>query len=194
MRLTDSDLLRDLDKPEFAAVRAAFVPRHFPKGRQVYAPREARNSLFIVAQGRARVYLSYKDKEFTMAILDVGDVYTTHTRASVEALDDLTILTAELAAVRRFLADMPALTSSMVKVLGDLLSHAFSVIDGLAFLGKVKALRPQTDVIVVTGFATMETARESFRKGVYDFVAKPFKLTKILDAVRRIEKERGLVP
>jgi DNA-binding NtrC family response regulator len=67
-------------------------------------------------------------------------------------------------------------------------------LDGLAFLGKVKALRPQTDVIVVTGFATMETARESFRKGVYDFVAKPFKLTKILDAVRRIEKERGLVP
>ncbi|HML52961.1 MAG TPA: Crp/Fnr family transcriptional regulator [Solidesulfovibrio magneticus] len=140
MRLTDSDLLRDLDKPEFAAVRAAFVPRHFPKGRQVYAPREARNSLFIVAQGRARVYLSYKDKEFTMAILDVGDVYTTHTRASVEALDDLTILVAELAAVRRFLADMPALTSSMVKVLGDLLSHAFSVIDGLAFLDVRKRL------------------------------------------------------
>ena len=67
-------------------------------------------------------------------------------------------------------------------------------LDGLAFLGKVKSLYPDTDVIVITGFATMETARESFRKGVYDFVAKPFKLTKILDAVRRIEKERGLVP
>jgi DNA-binding NtrC family response regulator len=29
---------------------------------------------------------------------------------------------------------------------------------------------------------------------VFDFVAKPFKLPAILDAVRRIEKERGLVP
>ncbi|OLN27616.1 response regulator receiver protein [Desulfovibrio sp. DV] len=67
-------------------------------------------------------------------------------------------------------------------------------LDGLAFLGKVKALYPDTDVIVITGFATLETARESFRKGVFDFVAKPFKLTKILDGVRRIEKERGLVP
>ncbi|MCL2330649.1 MAG: response regulator [Phycisphaerae bacterium] len=66
-------------------------------------------------------------------------------------------------------------------------------LDGLAFLSKVKAMYPNTDVIVITGFATMETARESFHKGVFDFVAKPFKLADILDAVRRIEKERGLV-
>ncbi|GAB6038759.1 hypothetical protein JCM15519_33180 [Fundidesulfovibrio butyratiphilus] len=65
-------------------------------------------------------------------------------------------------------------------------------LDGLAFLGKVKELHPDTDVIVITGFATMETARESFRKGVFDFVAKPFKLADILDCVRRVEKERGL--
>lgn len=65
-------------------------------------------------------------------------------------------------------------------------------LDGLAFLGKVKALHPETGVIVITGFATMETARESFRKGVFDFVAKPFKLAEILDGVKRIEKEKGL--
>jgi len=65
-------------------------------------------------------------------------------------------------------------------------------LDGLAFLGKVKALHPDTGVIVITGFATMETARESFRKGVFDFVAKPFKLAEILDGVKRIEKEKGL--
>jgi len=67
-------------------------------------------------------------------------------------------------------------------------------LDGMAFLGKVKALHPDTDVIVITGFATLETSRESFRKGVFDFVAKPFKLAEILDVVRRIEKERGLTP
>jgi len=133
MRLTDADLLAELDKPEFAAARGAFVSRRYAKGRQVFSPREAQNSLFIVAKGRARVYLAYKDKEFTMAILDVGDVYTTHTRAHVEALDDLELLEADVAAVRRFFTSMPALTTAMVKVLGDLLSHAFSVIDGLAF-------------------------------------------------------------
>jgi DNA-binding NtrC family response regulator len=67
-------------------------------------------------------------------------------------------------------------------------------LDGLAFLGKVKELYRDTDVIVITGFATLETSRESFRKGVFDFVAKPFKLAEILDVVRRVEKERGLAP
>jgi len=65
-------------------------------------------------------------------------------------------------------------------------------LDGFTFLSKVKALHPDTDVIVITGFATMETTRESFHKGVFDFVAKPFKLGDILDGVKRIEKERGL--
>ncbi|MCL2790251.1 MAG: response regulator [Desulfobulbus sp.] len=62
--------------------------------------------------------------------------------------------------------------------------------DGLTFLSKVKALYPDTDVIVITGFATTEVARESFQKGVFDFVTKPFKLADILDCVRRIEKKQ----
>ena len=65
-------------------------------------------------------------------------------------------------------------------------------LDGIQLLEKVKALHPDTEVVVITGFATMETARESFRKGVFDFVAKPFKLADILDSVRRVEKEKGL--
>lgn len=62
--------------------------------------------------------------------------------------------------------------------------------DGMRFLTRVKEIWPDTDVIVITGFATSETAKESFRKGAFDFVAKPFKLTDILDTVRRLE-ERG---
>jgi len=65
-------------------------------------------------------------------------------------------------------------------------------LDGLAFASKVKTLYPDTDVIIITGFATMEVARESFHKGVFDFVAKPFKLADILECVRRIEKKRGV--
>jgi DNA-binding NtrC family response regulator len=67
-------------------------------------------------------------------------------------------------------------------------------LDGLGFLHLVKDRHPDTDVVIITGFATMETARESFRRGVFDFVAKPFKLAEMLDVVRRIEKERGLKP
>jgi DNA-binding NtrC family response regulator len=58
-------------------------------------------------------------------------------------------------------------------------------IDGMRFLEEVKKRRPETEVIVITGFATMETAKQSFQKGVFDFIAKPFKLSEIQDVVTR---------
>lgn len=65
-------------------------------------------------------------------------------------------------------------------------------IDGMEFLTQVKKIRPETEVIVITGFATMDTAKESFRQGVLDFLAKPFKICEMHDAiaraVERIEK------
>ncbi|MBW1975402.1 MAG: response regulator [Deltaproteobacteria bacterium] len=62
-------------------------------------------------------------------------------------------------------------------------------IDGMTFLTRVKEKSPSTQVIVITGFATMETAKQSFQKGVFDFVAKPFKLSEIHEIVRRAEKK-----
>jgi DNA-binding NtrC family response regulator len=58
-------------------------------------------------------------------------------------------------------------------------------IDGLEFLNEIKKMRPETEAIVITGFATMETAKESFQQGVLDFLAKPFRLSEIQDAVSR---------
>ncbi|RLB43624.1 MAG: response regulator [Deltaproteobacteria bacterium] len=62
-------------------------------------------------------------------------------------------------------------------------------LDGMAFLTEVKKRSPTTEVIVITGFATMETAKESFQRGVFDFLAKPFKLGEIQDAVERAERK-----
>ncbi|SHJ05181.1 response regulator [Halodesulfovibrio aestuarii] len=61
--------------------------------------------------------------------------------------------------------------------------------DGMQVLSAAKAVAPETRVIIITGFATLETAKESYRKGAFDFVAKPFKLGDILDCVRKIEQE-----
>ncbi|WP_027185059.1 response regulator [Desulfovibrio inopinatus] len=60
-------------------------------------------------------------------------------------------------------------------------------VDGMQFLSEVKERSPATEVIVITGFATMETAKESLRKGVFDFLAKPFKLGEIQDVIAKAE-------
>ncbi len=60
-------------------------------------------------------------------------------------------------------------------------------VDGMQFLTEVKEKFPQTEVIVITGFATMATAKESFNKGVFDFLAKPFKLGEIAEVIAKAE-------
>jgi DNA-binding NtrC family response regulator len=62
-------------------------------------------------------------------------------------------------------------------------------LDGMQFLTGVKERSPSTEVIVITGFATMDTAKESFQKGVFDFLAKPFKMGEILESVKKAEKK-----
>ncbi|MCG6895271.1 MAG: response regulator [Desulfobacteraceae bacterium] len=63
-------------------------------------------------------------------------------------------------------------------------------IDGLQFVDAVKAKSPETEVIVITGFATMETAKDSFKLGIFDFVAKPFKISDIRVVVEKAEQKR----
>lgn len=62
-------------------------------------------------------------------------------------------------------------------------------LDGMQFLTEVKMRSPLTEVIVITGFATMETAKESFQKGVFDFLAKPFKIGEISEVIKKAEQK-----
>jgi ATP-dependent Lon protease len=58
-------------------------------------------------------------------------------------------------------------------------------IDGIKLLELVRVRRPETRVIMVTGFATVPSAIEAVQKGAFHYIAKPFKLDEVRDAVRR---------
>jgi len=55
--------------------------------------------------------------------------------------------------------------------------------DGMEVLEAVRKLRPDTKVILITGYATVEVAREAMAKGAFDFIAKPFKPQELRDVV-----------
>jgi DNA-binding NtrC family response regulator len=61
-------------------------------------------------------------------------------------------------------------------------------VDGMGFLEKVKEHCPNSQVIIITGYATIETARESFVRGAYDFIAKPFRISEIREAVKKARR------
>lgn len=55
--------------------------------------------------------------------------------------------------------------------------------DGLSLIREAHKVRPTLIPIVMTGFATLETARAAVKEGVYDYVLKPFSLSEIKLAV-----------
>jgi DNA-binding NtrC family response regulator len=58
--------------------------------------------------------------------------------------------------------------------------------DGLDILHFVKQQSPATQVVIITGFATVDSAREAMKSGAADFIAKPFKIRQLRDLILRI--------
>ena len=66
-------------------------------------------------------------------------------------------------------------------------------LDGLEVLRAVHAASPDTAVIVLTAFGTMDTAIEAIQAGAYDYLSKPFKLQAVRLIIQRaLERKRLL--
>src|SRR5438309_7593728 len=87
--------------------------------------------------------------------------------------------------------------------LSRLLAEPFDVVltdlkmaplDGLAVLRGALEIAPSTQVIVMTGYGTVESAVAAMQQGAYDYVAKPFQENELLMRVQRaLEKRRLLI-
>ena len=62
-------------------------------------------------------------------------------------------------------------------------------IDGIEVLEHVLARSEKTKVIIITGYATVEVAREALAKGAFDFIAKPFKPNDLRVVIEKAAKE-----
>ena len=61
--------------------------------------------------------------------------------------------------------------------------------DGIEVLRLAKQLRPDIKPIVITGFATRETAEKAMRSGAVEFIAKPFKLSQLKDLLTALSRD-----
>ncbi len=65
-------------------------------------------------------------------------------------------------------------------------------INGLELLEKIKELKPDITVVILTGHGTIELAVEAIKKGAADLIEKPFQVDKILIDVENLLKMRQL--
>jgi DNA-binding NtrC family response regulator len=109
--------------------------------------------------------------------------------ASIEKIfqrDGLRVLTADGAKAALELVR----THKVQVVLTDLMMPGVSGID---LLRALKQLSPDTEVVMMTAYGTVETAVQAMREGAYDFVEKPLKRMTIIKSVRKAAERQSLV-
>ena len=65
--------------------------------------------------------------------------------------------------------------------------------DGVTLLQEIKKLKPDTEIIMLTGVVDMETAINSIRLGATDYLTKPFNLAEVRVTVERALEKRRLI-
>jgi len=106
--------------------------------------------------------------------------------------------------VREYLAEVGyqvEVVDNGVKALEIIKDKAFEIvftdikmpdIDGLELLSAIKEYRPETEVIIVTGHGSMESAIKAMKYGSYDYLQKPFKLNVLKIIIDRIVEGKKL--
>jgi len=64
--------------------------------------------------------------------------------------------------------------------------------DGIAVLERIKEITPETIVIMITAFASTDTAVRAMKKGAYDYITKPFKIDEIKLIIRNALEKKAL--
>jgi DNA-binding NtrC family response regulator len=64
-------------------------------------------------------------------------------------------------------------------------------VDGMDIFLSTKERWPDTEVIIITGFATVDITRKALQAGARDVIAKPFKIRELKELIDRIAAEGG---
>jgi two-component system, NtrC family, response regulator HydG len=121
----------------------------------------------------ARVLVVDNDREMLKLLQQHLEAEGFHVRAVATGADAITLLKHE----------------DFDLVLTDLVMDE---VDGLAVLAEAQRLHPGIRVVLMTAFASVETAVSAIRQGAYDYLSKPFKLPEVTLVLRRATEDQRL--
>lgn len=65
-------------------------------------------------------------------------------------------------------------------------------IDGMDVLKRIRKISPQTYVIIMTAYGTIDSAVKAIRNGAFDYITKPFKSEEILIVLEKVLEDKNL--
>jgi DNA-binding response OmpR family regulator len=75
-------------------------------------------------------------------------------------------------------------------VLSDLI---MPVMGGMELLRNIKQIKPDTSIIFITGFGTIENAVEAIKVGASDYITKPFKIDEVESKIKKVLAEKEFI-
>ena len=127
------NLLDELRSNESDQLCADFSKTTYSKWQLIYIPGHSRHLVIIIKQAQVEICLAMENKEFSPAILGPWELYATHTRAHVAAVEDVTLMIMPTDKFHRYMVTHPALSRTIISILGELFKQSFSIIDNLVF-------------------------------------------------------------
>ncbi len=129
--MSEVDIFADLDDREMGAIAAAAPMREFSAGELLFAPPQPMERLFILKQGRVRIFrLSADGRALTTAIVTPGTIFgemlllgqQMHDNFA-EALDKVTVCVMTRDDVQRFLLSDARIAARISEILGNRVSQ-----------------------------------------------------------------------
>ena len=66
-------------------------------------------------------------------------------------------------------------------------------IEGIELLKNLKRMHPETEGIIITGYATLETAMQAVREGAFAYVLKPLEMDEVIDIIEQAVEKQYLI-
>jgi CRP-like cAMP-binding protein len=126
-------ILEYLQRPENRPYLTRFIRRKYARNSLISQPGARSGSVFIVLSGQLRVYLSYEGREFTLRLLNAGDIFSMHAKAIIEARQPSEILVASLEDFAEILMRIPQICLVVISNLGAIMSRSTQIIEDLVF-------------------------------------------------------------
>jgi CRP/FNR family transcriptional regulator, carbon monoxide oxidation system transcription regulator len=122
-----------LDSEAGGRFLADFQTVELPRSTLVCTPGDTNDRVLIVRSGRVRVYLADADRELTLAFLEPGDAFSTHTPTYIATVAPTVLHTLPTRRFAAKLAAQPEATPTIMRVLGKLLGGSIELIESLVF-------------------------------------------------------------
>jgi DNA-binding NtrC family response regulator len=123
-----------------------------------------------------RVLIVDDDDAFRAALIEFLQMRSRHVRSCKDGQEAIRVLREE--------------KEPFDVVITDLI---MPLVGGIEVIRAAKERYAETQVVVITGFATLETAIDAMRQGAYDYIAKPFKLVEVDLIVEKISERKKLM-